>query len=99
MNTKRDTPGPQPRRHVSRFMRGLVFPALWILPQPAAHAQPMLQRELRVALDAHPHPEARVVACVMDISKGTTVFAENADIPPAPASSMTSRSMPGAMPP
>ncbi|MGD2110894.1 MAG: D-alanyl-D-alanine carboxypeptidase, partial [Phycisphaerae bacterium] len=49
-------------------------------------AQRSLELELRSALGARPHAEARVSACVLDLTTGEGVLDENADLSLVPAS-------------
>lgn len=52
----------------------------------AAHAG--LQQDLRATLSKLPHAQAKVGACVIDLSNGQAVFELNADAPMTPASTM-----------
>ena len=53
-----------------------------------ALGQGALERDLRSALASLPHAETRFGACVVDLTSGDTVFAQQADHPLTPASSM-----------
>ncbi len=59
----------------------------WFLVAAGA-ASAGLQQELRAALGKLPHAQAKVGACVIDLSNGQAVFTINADAPMTPASTM-----------
>jgi len=53
-----------------------------------APAQSRIEHQLRSALASLPHSDVHAGVCIIDIGSGKTIFAENADTPLTPASTM-----------
>lgn len=79
---------PTPHRR-SQLARAVRIAVLALVPlTDSALAQSTLEVELRSILAACPHAKTSVGAFVVDLSDGQVVFAENADRPLVPASTL-----------